>query len=168
MNITYCPSCGTQIKKSSPPSFCTNCGTQINAKQPPIEYNHRDSSSNAITKSTMKTTWFIIPIMIIAAFVVGLFAPKLFADSGKEIAITLSKSTLTSFFSVVDKAEITETDLMFKGLKAKLVKKESEENPGAYEITGEFTHDRTTYMFTHEILFYDGIYFYYDMPDFEE
>lgn len=164
MNITSCPSCGTEIKESPPPTFCPNCGAQLHAKQPSFEQNNKDDSSN----STSKITTFIIPILVIAAFVIGLFSPKLFADSGKEIAITMSKSVLTSFFSVVDEEDVTDTDLMFTGVKSELVQKESEENPGEYEVTGEFTHDETTYTFTHGVFLYDGIYFYYDMPDFEE
>lgn len=121
-----------------------------------------------MSKTSNKSFNFLIPIVVIVAFVIGLFAPKIFANSEEEIIISMTESMTTSFFAVTVDEDFAEIDIDFNHVKAKVTDKETEHDPGLYEVTGEFTHDGVTYTFTHEIAFHDGIYMHLKYPDFEE
>ncbi|HLR14517.1 MAG TPA: hypothetical protein VK144_01740, partial [Bacillota bacterium] len=111
---------------------------------------------------------FLIPVFIIAAFLIGLFAPKIFANSEEDIVISMAESLTTSFFSMTVDEDFAEIDIHFSHVKAEVKEKESKNDPGLYKVTGEFSYDGTTYTFSHEVAFYDGMYMHLNFPDFEE
>lgn len=164
MSKTYCPKCGNAIDEASPQSDCQQCGESLSVKKTASLSNHKDHTS----ETSKKKINFLIPLLIISAFLIGLFAPKIFANSEKEIVISASKSMTTSFFSMTVDEDFAEIDIHFNNVKAELTEKDSENELDLYKITGEFTYDGTTYTFTDEVAFYDGMYMHTNFPDLEE
>jgi len=103
---------------------------------------------------------FILPVLIITAFLVGSLVSKSFTQAKEDegaihMAKTLVSNTYTSYLFV----EVPELDLEFSNVEATLVKKEGDESLGTYEVTGEVSYEEETYTFTSTISYYDGMYF---------
>lgn len=125
-------------------------------------------SSTETPKNNGKRKTLGISILILVALLIGLFSPKLFGNSDKQFATMMSKSYFTQFLGVINEEEVTDLDITFSDVQTTLIDKESNDTAGTYEVTGEVTHDQTTYAFSHEVSFYDGYFFYYESPEFEE
>lgn len=103
---------------------------------------------------------FILPILIITAFLIGSLVSKSFASMKEDegaihMAKTLVANTYTSYLFI----EVPELDLDFSNIEATLVKKEGDQTLGTYEVTGEVLYDQEEYTFTSTISYYNGMYF---------
>jgi len=167
MRTIYCSNCGSDIRVSPTPTNCPNCNYRLQGKKLHAQ-SDTGNAHHTSPKNKRKVIIFGTPLLIIAAFLLGLYSPKPLGDTSEDFPIALSKSQIVSFLSAANDEDIAEADIDFSDVQAKQIEEESESRPGTYEVTGKFTHDDTTYTFTHEVLLDNGIYYFYNLPDLKE
>ncbi len=175
MHTIYCSNCGSDIRVSPIPTNCPNCNYHLQAEKQSTEHTNvtelqsdMEKTSHSSTKSRNKMIFYVTPLLIVAALLLGLFSPKTSGDAANDFPIAMSKSQVVSFLSAANDEEIAETDIEFSDVQAKRVEEENKNTPGTYEVSGKFTHDEKTYTFTHEVLLYNGIYYFQSMPEYDE
>src|SRR5699024_2654342 len=109
-NLTHCPNCEYHFQPKEQQV------KQADTKTSQAENLH----SNKTTKGKGKMILYLSPILIIAAFLLGLFSPKIFGGGETEFPATMSKSLLGDFLSLVNEEELTEADITFSNIQTKL------------------------------------------------
>ncbi len=169
MTKIICPHCGDEEEKTEVQHFCSKCGQKIEKNNPSSEHrnttniptNHTNiaHSSKKQAKHIITNKTYLVPALIVIAFLVGLFTSSTYDHTEEETVIEFTKTSVAQTFVSYYFLEITELDLEFSDIDAELVKKESDKEPGTYKVTGEVVYDQTKYTFTGMFLVSGGIVF---------
>lgn len=118
-----------------------------------------ENHSESMNKEKNIFKQLFVPMLIIAAFVVGILISTQMSNTDEEKVIATTKSFVANHFVSLYYEEFQDLGLEFSDIKAEETKKETKNKPGFYKVTGEVEYDETTYSFTSEIEIRDGMTF---------